>query len=314
MLQGCIEEPPIECLDTRLRRLALSGVSESEQHPHSIGNGNFKFGQASRPRQCVTSGDFRQHLCDGGNAGVATASLNVPLQLPFFDPPRSIIQEKQDNAVNSTDTRHRNGVQGSVPASAAAVATEDINSSAAAMRSQRSHNGRRTFTPAHCRSQDIGWPLSFETAAAKSQSMTSAGFSRRSLRCAAFASPQSLSYSMSRRRSSIGDSGSAPSACGNAETFGRWLSKKRCPSLSGSSDRVASSSIRPITNARAASKSAVRFTFRSAGNFHDNDNCSNHASAPATVSPSFKPTHSVSRLGDHQADPRKGTGVAAEHY
>src|SRR5580704_13016300 len=136
-----------------------------------------------------------------------------------------------------------------------------MNSSAAAMRSQRSHHGLRTFTPAHCKSLDLGWRLSFATAAANSQSRADAGFNRRSLRCAPFASPMSLSYSVSRGTSTIGDSGSAPYASGNAEPFGRWLSKKRCSSLSDSPDRVASSSIRRFKNPRAASKSAVRFTF-----------------------------------------------------
>jgi hypothetical protein len=45
MLPGCIEALPVEYLDTRLHRLALSVVSESERHPHSIGNGKFKLGQ-----------------------------------------------------------------------------------------------------------------------------------------------------------------------------------------------------------------------------------------------------------------------------
>jgi hypothetical protein len=44
-LPGCIEALPVECLDTRRHRLALSVVSESERHPHSIGNGKFKLGQ-----------------------------------------------------------------------------------------------------------------------------------------------------------------------------------------------------------------------------------------------------------------------------
>jgi hypothetical protein len=41
--------------------------------------------------------------------------------------------------------------------------------------------------------------------------------------------------------------------------FGKWLSKKRCSSLSSWPDGIASSSIRPITNAQDVSKSAVGF-------------------------------------------------------
>src|ERR1700732_162599 len=53
--------------------------------------------------------------------------------------------------------------------------------------------------------------------------------------------------------------------------------------------------------------------FRSAGNFHgDNDNCSNHALALATVSRPFQPMHSVSRLGVWRAAPRLDPEVAAE--
>jgi len=54
MLLGCIEGLPIECRDTRRHRLALSAVSESERHPHSIGNGNFKLGQYAAAELRVT--------------------------------------------------------------------------------------------------------------------------------------------------------------------------------------------------------------------------------------------------------------------
>jgi hypothetical protein len=61
---------------------------------------------------------------------------------------------------------------------------------------------------------------------------------------------------------------------GNAELFGKRLSKKRWSSLSGSPNRVASSSIRPITNAKDVAKSAVGFielpqANRTASTFHN---------------------------------------------
>lgn len=130
---------------------------------------------------------------------------------------------------------------------------------------------------------------------------------------AAFASPMSLSYSVSRGTSTSGDSGSAPYASGHAETFGRWLSKKRCSSVSGSFDRVASSSIRPITNPEPRLNLLFGSLFRSAGNSHDDDdNCSDHAVALATVSGPLKAMDSASRLEDWRAAPRLEPGVAAE--
>jgi hypothetical protein len=52
--------------------------------------------------------------------------------------------------------------------------------------------------------------------------------------------------------------------------------------------------------------------FRSAGNFHDNDSCSNRAVALATVSRPFESMRSISHLGDGRAAPRLDSGVAAE--
>ena len=135
---------------------------------------------------------------------------------------------------------------------------QNMTSIAAAIRSQRSHHGLRSFMPAQRKSQDIGCRLSFKTAKANSQSRADAGFSRATL-CAAFANAQSLSNALSREIRTAGHSGSAPFQMGNAELFGKWLSKKRCSSLSGSPDLAASSSIRPVMNARDVSKSVVGF-------------------------------------------------------
>jgi hypothetical protein len=49
MLLDCSEALPVECLDTWWHRLLLIVVSESFQRPHSIGNGNLRFGQPGFP-------------------------------------------------------------------------------------------------------------------------------------------------------------------------------------------------------------------------------------------------------------------------
>ena len=157
---------------------------------------------------------------------------------------------------------HWNRVQGSSPASSIRATAKSTNTSAATTRSQRSHHGRPTFTPAQLKRIDIGWRLSFETAAANCQSRLEGGFTRRSFWCAAFAKAQSLSYAVFRGVGRTGNSGSAPYHGGDAECSGRWLSRKSCSLLSGSADRVASSLIRPLTNARAVSKSAPAIEFR----------------------------------------------------
>src|SRR5206468_7878663 len=89
-----------------------------------------------------------------------------------------------------------NRVQGSSPASSIRATAKSTNTSAATTRSQRSHHGRPTFTPAQLKRIDIGWRLSFETAAANCQSRLEGGFTRRSFWCAAFAKAQSLSYAV----------------------------------------------------------------------------------------------------------------------
>ena len=149
-----------------------------------------------------------------------------------------------------------------------------MTNNAAAMSSQRSHQGLRSFMLAQRQSQDIGCRLSFKTATANPQSRVDAGLSRASLLCAAPATAQSLSNAASRGIRTAGHSRSALFQMGNAELFGKWLSKKRCSSLSSWPDRIASSSIHPITNAKDVSKSAVGFielpqTHRTASTFHD---------------------------------------------
>jgi len=149
-----------------------------------------------------------------------------------------------------------------------------MTSNAAAMGSQRSHQGLRSSMLAQRKSQDIGCRLSFKTATANAQSRVDAGLSRASLLCAAPATAQSLSNAASRGIRTAGHSGSALFHMGNAELFGKRLSKKRCSSLSSWPDGIASSSIRPITNAQDVSKSAVGFielpqTHRTASTLHD---------------------------------------------
>ena len=220
MLPGSIAALPVGCRDTGRHRLALRGVSESGRHPHPIGNGNFRLGQALRAQSMHDIAYFRRSYVT-----MVKREPRRHLSMFCFNCHSSIRREAKYKrtkiAMLPVQTPvHWNEVQGSAPAASAAVARDNINSSAAAMRSQRSQHGRRTFTPAHCKSQDIGWPLSLETAAAKSQSRVDAGFTHRSLWCAAFATVQSLSYSVSRGTSTMGDSGSAPYSHANAQRRG----------------------------------------------------------------------------------------------
>jgi hypothetical protein len=84
-----------------------------------------------------------------------------------------------------------------------------MTSNAAAMRSQRSHQGLRSFMLAQRKSQDIGCRLSFKTATANSQSRVDAGLRRASLACVAPATAQSLSNAASRGIRTAGNPGSA---------------------------------------------------------------------------------------------------------
>ena len=124
---------------------------------------------------------------------------------------------------------------------------------AVTMSAEPSHFGLRSFMPIHCKRPLIGCRNSVKTANEKSQS-SDAGFVLRSYWYAAFPSAQTLS----KLRSLGTNSGiSRFQLCGDEE--GRYLSNKRCSSVRGSPDSLASSSIRPITKSRAVSKSEFRF-------------------------------------------------------
>src|ERR1017187_1274805 len=91
MLLGCIEGLPVECRDTRRHRLALSGVSESEQHPHPIGNRNFKLGQhpaAELVVSDISSPYTNPMFLRTNSAPISTAAARIPDGCPDW-PARS---------------------------------------------------------------------------------------------------------------------------------------------------------------------------------------------------------------------------------
>jgi hypothetical protein len=128
-------------------------------------------------------------------------------------------------------------------------------SAAAPSRSQGFRTGLRVFTPAHHNCHEIGWRHNVDTATANSQLPASA-FTVRSDWCADFAKAQPLVSNVSRdnnwRRFRI-----PSTVLKQRGVLWQMVEHQSLLVTERLTDRFASSSIRPITNLRAASKSAV---------------------------------------------------------